>query len=67
MVKISKMTQPARSLLLLSWIVSVVATSTGNELGAVASESKVCSQVGIELLRRGVSSVERWVSSASKC
>lgn len=59
MVKISKMTNPTRSLFLLScWIITAIATSTENELGAVASESKVCSEVGIELLRRGVSGPE---------
>jgi hypothetical protein len=33
------------------------ATTTGgtDSLGAVSSESKICSEIGIELLKRGVS------------
>ena len=45
----------------LCWILlglraSIAVNASGTEsLGAVASESKLCSEIGIELLKRGVS------------
>ena len=46
-------------LLLLNEYVTKAAPAHGTDsLGAVSSESKTCSEIGIELLRRGVSSAQ---------
>jgi len=44
-------------LTLTSWsgCIAVTATTGQDSLGAVSSESKICSEIGIELLKRGVS------------
>jgi hypothetical protein len=43
-------------LLLNGHLVNAVPVHGTDALGAVSSESKTCSEIGIELLRRGVSS-----------
>jgi hypothetical protein len=43
-------------LLLNGHLVNAVPAHGTDALGAVSSESKTCSEIGIELLRRGVSS-----------
>lgn len=45
----------ALALLLLSHVTSGATISREDSLGAVASESKICSEIGIGLLQRGVS------------
>jgi hypothetical protein len=45
-------------LILSIWGGSIVASASSSDtLGAVSSESKLCSEIGIELLKRGVSSI----------
>ena len=44
------------SLILISWIGSIGVCAAGTDSrGAVSSESRICSEIGIELLERGVS------------
>lgn len=46
---------PVPSLALISWLAAIASAISTKDLGAVSSESRVCSEVGIELLKRGVS------------
>lgn len=53
---LGKMVQnPVPSLALISWLFSIAFASGTKDLGAVSSESRVCSEIGVELLKRGVS------------
>jgi gamma-glutamyltranspeptidase/glutathione hydrolase len=48
-------------LILSTWSGNIVANASSSDtLGAVSSESKLCSEIGIELLKRGVSSFIPW-------
>jgi hypothetical protein len=55
MLRLERITSgPWHALVGLGWLIAAVSAGK-DDLGAVSSESAVCSEIGIELLKRGVS------------